>query len=183
MRVLPCTPGRESCDKLRQLRYRFRGRHSDSGYALMPINELITEYALPTANSGPHDITVGPDGYLWFCEFNGNRIGRISPQDLAIVEFKLPHPNSGPRVMAVGPDGNIWFTENLGNRIGHISPDGGTIREFDNPTRDSAPRGIKAGPDGNLWFAESGGNRIGRITPTGVIVEFRLPHPNSNPRG
>ena len=125
----------------------------------------IAEYQLPHRDSGTHDIMGGPDGCLWFCEFNGNRIGRIDPQSFAIEEFPLPHLNSGPRIMAIGPDGNIWFTENLGNRIGRISPDGAKITEFAIPTADSQPRGIKAGPDGNLWFAESNGNQIGRITP------------------
>ncbi len=40
---------------------------------------IITEFALPTANSGPTGITAGPDGNLWFTEFNGNKIGWISP--------------------------------------------------------------------------------------------------------
>ena len=39
----------------------------------------ITEYVVPTTNSGPQDITAGPDGALWFTEYNGNNIGRIAP--------------------------------------------------------------------------------------------------------
>ena len=39
---------------------------------------VITEYAIPTANSNPFGITVGPDGALWFGEASGNRIGRLT---------------------------------------------------------------------------------------------------------
>src|SRR5439155_6426898 len=39
---------------------------------------VITEFAVPTANSAPFGITAGPDGNLWFTEQNGNQIGRIS---------------------------------------------------------------------------------------------------------
>ena len=37
----------------------------------------ITEFPLPTAGFSPGDLTVGPDGNLWFSE--GSAIGRITP--------------------------------------------------------------------------------------------------------
>ena len=40
---------------------------------------------------------------------------------------------------------------------------------------------IVAGPDGNLWFTEKNANKIGRITPQGVITEFDVPTPDSQP--
>src|SRR5262249_46343590 len=41
----------------------------------------ITEFLIPTPNSGPTGITLGPDGALWFTETNGNKIGRFVPPD------------------------------------------------------------------------------------------------------
>jgi len=38
----------------------------------------ITEYDIPTANSGPIAITTGPDGNLWFTENNAGAIGKIT---------------------------------------------------------------------------------------------------------
>jgi hypothetical protein len=38
----------------------------------------VTEFAVPTANSGPSAIAVGPDGNIWFTEELGNNIGRIT---------------------------------------------------------------------------------------------------------
>ena len=43
-----------------------------------PQPRSITEFTVPTANSIPEDITAGPDGALWFTEYNGNKIGRIT---------------------------------------------------------------------------------------------------------
>lgn len=38
----------------------------------------VTEFAIPTADSNPIGMTVGPDGVLWFGEVTGNNIGRIT---------------------------------------------------------------------------------------------------------
>jgi hypothetical protein len=38
----------------------------------------ITEFAVPTPDSAVQDIAAGPDGALWFTEFDANRIGRIT---------------------------------------------------------------------------------------------------------
>ena len=69
-----------------------------------------------TTSSGPRGITVGPDGNLWFAEFNANRIGRITP-DGVITEFLIPTPNARPEDITTGPDGNLWFTDPVGNKI------------------------------------------------------------------
>ena len=40
--------------------------------------EAVTEFPVPTAVSQPAEITVGPDGAIWFTEEGGNKIGRIT---------------------------------------------------------------------------------------------------------
>src|SRR5947209_3969028 len=142
---------------------------------------VITEFALPTQGSIPYQITVGPDGNLWFTEIVGNKIGRISPTG-SISEFPIPTANSRPFGIALGPGGNLWFTEVVGNKIGRISPTG-TISEFPIPTAANEPQNIALGPDGNLWFTEIGRNNIGRISPSGSISEFPIPTAKSWPFG
>ena len=140
----------------------------------------VTEFPIPTPDSGPYGITAGPDGNLWFSEAYTGKIGRIataSPN--TITEFQLPAPDSEPMGITAGPDGNIWFTELnkfTGNKIGRITP-GGVITEFPIPTPDSGSYDITAGPDGNLWFAEAYTNKIGRIATASpnTIKEFTIP--------
>src|SRR2546425_277776 len=74
---------------------------------------VITEFTIPTANSGPYEITSGPDGNLWFTEINTNKIGKITTAGV-ITEFTVPTANSGPLGITTGPDGNLWFTEGGG---------------------------------------------------------------------
>ncbi len=49
--------------------------------------------------------------------------------------------------------------------------------------RGVGPFAIAAGPDGALWFTEHVGNRIGRITTGGVLTEFIIPTANADPLG
>jgi streptogramin lyase len=66
----------------------------------------------------PRDITVGPDGALWFTEFGGNKIGRISTHGRIVEPPVLA--GSGPWGVTAGPDGAVWFTEFSKHKIATI---------------------------------------------------------------
>src|SRR5260370_42707739 len=54
----------------------------------------VTEYPIPTANSGSFQITAGPDGNFWFCETRANKICRVTTAGV-FTEFTFPS-NAGP---------------------------------------------------------------------------------------
>src|SRR5574337_1249198 len=95
----------------------------------------ITEFPVTTVSSQPLGIAAGPDGALWFTEFAGNKIGRITTTG-TITEFSLPTSGSEPVGITAGPDGALWFTEFAGDQIGRITT-AGTITEFSLPNRNS----------------------------------------------
>jgi hypothetical protein len=139
--------------------------------------QVVTEFSAGisagiSGGAGPSSIAVGPDGNLWFIEYDGSRIGRITPSGI-ITEFSAGiSAGAFPEDITAGPDGNLWFTEFVGNRIGRITPLG-VVTEFSaGISADAAPVSIVTGPDGNLWFTEPFGNQIGRITTSGVVTEF-----------
>src|SRR5260370_30404946 len=76
---------------------------------LFPYTTLFrSEFSIPTANSEPRRIAVGPDGALWFTEFKGSKIGRVTAAGV-ITEF----PVSGstfPLDFPAGPGGPWGFT-------------------------------------------------------------------------
>ena len=112
--------------------------------------QTITEFSTGmTAGAGPYGITAGPDGNLWFTEYLGDRIGRITPLGV-ITEFSTGMTAGAyPYGITAGPDGNLWFTESGRDRIGRITP-AGVITEFSTGmTAGAQPYGITAGPDGN----------------------------------
>ena len=90
--------------------------------------EGVKLFEVPTPNSYPESVAVGPGGAIWFTEKQGNKIGRLAP-DGQLNEFFIPTQDSRPQDIVLGPDGNLWFTENRGNKIGRISP-AGEIAEF-----------------------------------------------------
>src|SRR5580704_1285952 len=143
--------------------------------------QAMSSTTIPTQKSQPFWIAVGPDGALWFTEFQGNNIGRLTTAG-AITEYPLPSRGSGPSGIVAGSDGNLWFVEQNANNVGRITT-AGQVTEFPVPTRNSMPTIIAAGPDGNLWFVEQNGNNVGRITTAGIITEFGIPTRGTVPQG
>lgn len=134
----------------------------------------------PTLPSRLDQITLGPDGALWFTEPADNTIGRITAAG-AITEFPLTVPGAQPEGIGVGPDGNVWFTAPGLNQIGRITTSG-TITMFTGASPGASD--IAAGPDGALWFTESGANTIGRITTAGAVTNhYPVPTAASEPSG
>lgn len=128
----------------------------------------------------PVSITTGPDGALWFTQYESNKIGRITTAGV-ITEYPTSSPVLNVNVydITAGPDGALWFTEQLG--IGRITTNG-VNTEYGQTTL-SQPAGITTGPDGALWFTEPYRNIIGRITTAGAITVYLVPTADSEPSG
>lgn len=149
------------------------------GLSALAGAQSITEFPIPTAGSGPSIIAPGPDGNLWFTEFNTGKIGRITTAG-AITEFPLPTATSKPQGIAAGPDGAMWFTEVGSNKIGRITT-AGVVTEFTVPSGVAQMEYITGGPDQGVWFTEFG-NHIGRISTSApnTIVEYATVLPTTN---
>jgi virginiamycin B lyase len=148
--------------------------------AALQSGTTVTEYPIPTANSGASNVTVALDGKFWFTETSANQIGNVTTAGV-FKEFSLPTANSQPFGIVQGPDANLWFTEQGTNKIGTMSLDGALVAEYPIPTTACQPGGIANGSDGALWFTEISGNKIGRITTSGTITEVAVPTANSSP--
>jgi virginiamycin B lyase len=90
----------------------------------------IGDIPIPTPSAKPNGIVRDLEGNFWFCEREGNKIGKVAGTTL--TELAVPTPAASPRGIALGPDGNIWFTENGSNKIGRVNvtpPSCGTGRD------------------------------------------------------
>jgi virginiamycin B lyase len=125
-------------------------------------------------------ITLGPDGNLWFTQPRDNQIGVITPAG-ALTEYNVSVPDARPDAITRGPDNNLWFTAPGATAIGRITT-GGSIDLF--PGAAPGAQDIAAGPDGALWFTASLGNSIGRITTDGnITAHYPVPTPGAEPAG
>jgi len=147
-----------------------------SGTALPARADTATVREWPVPSPGfysPSDLTRGPDGNVWFTEFDPHKIGRVTPAG-KFTEFAT---TGGPTSITLGPDGNLWFLEPQEGLVGRLTP-AGVLTEFPTgfsgfPQRQYGE--ITAGPDGNIWFTEESPG-VSRITPSGTITTFAVPN-------
>ena len=133
--------------------------------ATAPANAALTptinEYATPTANSQPSNITLGSDGNLWATEFGtaARAVARVTPAG-NIVEHPTGIVNSTPMDIVTGPDGALWITDSGANAIERIDPSTpGSVAGYTLGITGS-PQDIAVGPDNLIWFTEPGNDKI-----------------------
>ena len=85
------------------------GSRSDQIGKIVPTSpNTVTVYNVPTASSQPNGIALGPDGNIWFTEYNAGKIGEITPGG-TITEYTLPAGSaSGPRPSCWWPASSIF---------------------------------------------------------------------------
>jgi virginiamycin B lyase len=116
----------------------------------------ITEYTIPTAASAPYGITVGPDGRIWFTEYQGNKVGAMTTSG-GFTEYPVPSPSSQPLGIASVPLNGLFITEFNTGKIAAVSITG-VITEFG--VVGTHPALVVAGPDGRAWISFGGAKEI-----------------------
>jgi virginiamycin B lyase len=128
----------------------------------------VTEYALPEG-SDPTGITAGPDGNVWFTDWNTSKIGKITTSG-TITEYSLT-PGAGERRpigIITGPNKNLWFADYGTHTIGEITTSG-TITEYSEGSEvaDSGSGwfGVLAFSQGSFWTGIGTPSKLAKITP------------------
>jgi streptogramin lyase len=138
---------------------------------------VFNDYAIPTENSGPAGITVGPDGHLWFTESGSDKIGRITTTGVVNREYSIPGTGSAktPLSIITGPDNALWFTEGTSNHVGRITT-AGTLTEFPISALYYGTVGITVGPDNRLWSTAQGSTNsaLNRISTAGASTDIKI---------
>ena len=161
--------------------YTFDAAMSDSGLLSSDTGDVSTDatvietqtrpidwYRIPTSDSVPYVIILGPDDNVWFTEYNTPNLGRVTASG-QVKEFPTP---SGGRDLVVGPDKNLWYTTADG-KLGRFTPSTGDAVES-LISGGSHAAWIAAGPDGNLWFSDTGSQQIGKMTTSGTSTVYTV---------
>jgi gluconolactonase len=125
------------------------------------VEDVLTEGC-----DAPNDLTLAPDGRIWFTDppspFD-DRPGRVCAYDprtgeLSVLLDGLQYPNG----LAFGPDGAFYLAETRTTRILRYAWDGsalGPAEEFA-VLREGRPDGIAFDADGNLYVAATSADAV-----------------------
>jgi streptogramin lyase len=126
----------------------------------------FTHYPIPTTDSLPYlGIVAGADGAVWFTEYRGNNIGRITTTG-SITEFSVA-PNVEPDGLAVDSVGNLWFTEHANDAVVRMTTGGTQSSNIYVGASGSGPFGIAVGADGRTYLVLQNTNKIVNIVDNG----------------
>ena len=165
-----------------------------------PATGAITYYPLSIATPGgsstvqADSLAAGPDGNLWFTDYDLTAIGKFNPSTGAVNEYPIPAYNDQsqwppipfqtdkPFEITAGPDQSLWFK--LGKtHLGRIST-AGSFTLYSTPSSTSWLGSLTLGADGNIWLTELGGNEVGKLDPSsGWFTEYPLPVAGMNDYG
>jgi virginiamycin B lyase len=135
--------------------------------ATLTITPYATEYAIGT---GPYGIIGGSDGNVWFTEWDGAKIGKISTSGTNLTTYSCAGCLN-PGYMMLGPDGNIWYTDFGNQHIDKISPTGTASIVT---SVGGQPAQFVKGPDGKVWYASYSSSTIGNTSSNGTTTTFSL---------
>ncbi len=145
----------------------------------MSADGTIVEFVIPTPNAGASQITLGPDGAMWFSEFYAGKIGRVSP-DGSITEYAAAVQN--PSWIASGPGNAISYSSVpiAGEAYVYtMTLSGQTIRQVDlGGNVDDAS--LLASPSGDLWVTVTYNGYtaafLEHISATGFVKQYFPPN-------
>ena len=143
------------------------GRIADDG--------KVEEFPVPESGSQPGvgDLTLGPDGNMWFTEPAAGRIDFESPDGGRPGILVLPDPNSRPTGLATVGN-SIWTTLEATGGLLVTYP--ATARGVESNLTGARPSAITLGAEGSLWLIDQATSELVRKHPGGSSITFPTPN-------
>ncbi|HEY1919840.1 MAG TPA: hypothetical protein VGH27_30070 [Streptosporangiaceae bacterium] len=141
----------------------------------MTSSGKLTTYA-STAIDQPTSLTPGPGGAIWFTNYSGDTVAKITPSGR--ITSYYGYGISEPGTIAAAPHkAAVWFTDEGNDSVGELTPSGAiTYRNLDDPA--AGPVGLAVQPDGTVWVTQGPVNAtttyavdaVTEITPGGTVT-------------
>ena len=136
---------------------------------------VITEYPIPTSNSGPEAVISAPNQVFWFTEYKAGRIGELFGQNGTIHDFKVNSTGVNPDSLAMDNQGRIWFSDPGQGAIWMFNPNNLVFRRFNTTSANSFPLSVFIDQSNNTWFTEATTDKIGEILyPSYSLMEYSV---------
>jgi len=158
-------------------------KHADVSDAVLSVT--IREYAIPTADSFPHSVTLDDQDDAWFSELGprANKIGRFDPVTEKFEEYPVPIPKAGPHTGAASADGRyFWMTltgAGIPAKLASVDRQSGKVTTYDFPGNDAHTHTLTLDAAGNVWC--TGSTLLKFDVKTEEFQEYKMPVPPSYP--
>lgn len=123
--------------------------------------------ALPADDGPPRDHARGPDGRLWFTDWDSGRIGwRASERGAVRATYAMPlGRRSGPAALAFDGAGRLYIGEMIANRITRFDPAAGRFdASWELPLPRMRIRRLAVDSDGYVWCADARKGKLARLS-------------------
>lgn len=130
-------------------------------------------FEMPTPNSGPRRLAVGPDGTIWIPEWSTGKLAKFNLKTEQFTEYQPGLSTIGPYDVEVNQKtGEVWMSGSLSSSIFRFEPESEVWTEFRWPTEPAYIRHIAVDEEtGDVWSAYSSlpeaEPKIVRLQPNG----------------
>jgi virginiamycin B lyase len=135
-----------------------------------PKTLKVSQWAPPTKGM-PQRIQVDSQGFVWFTERMGGRLGRFDPQTETFKEYELPGADPSPYALGIDKSGGIWYASTDLDTIGRMDPNTGQVVEYPFPYSENMSREFFLDAQGRMWFNSPTNNRVGYFYLAGGTMQ------------
>jgi hypothetical protein len=159
-------------------------------YLISPC-EGVSPCSGSNTGTGLTDVTIAPDGGIWFTNVLNKKFGRMDPDTHIMEQYTMASLGLGagsPRQITTAPDGTLWMTSSQGytaatsNALVRIVPTETPTATVYKTSPTNPPLGVGADNAGNIWFgtaSPSPPGKVGRLA--GVVGDAPDPDPEPGP--
>jgi virginiamycin B lyase len=149
----------------------FVGQTGDYVSAFDPAKQQFRKTELD-AGTGPHNLIVGEDRFIWYSGNRAAHIGRLDPKGGSIEKIAMPEGVRDPHTLIGDGRGHIWFTAQGANYIGRVTLAGRKVETVKMPVANSLPYGIVVDAHGRPWANLLGTNKLATLDPKTLALEL-----------
>ncbi|GCE13580.1 virginiamycin B lyase family protein [Tengunoibacter tsumagoiensis] len=140
----------------------------------------------PTGGTGltPHQITVAPDGKIWWSEGWVSGIGTLDPAtavpgtNTGVHEyFYTPCGGCSSHTSGISTDqqGLVWIDDSITNQYGYIPAIGGSFSLYYANPGSHPHDGMNVDAQNRVWFNEEFANALALAIPSGITIPTPSP--------
>jgi streptogramin lyase len=126
----------------------------------------------------PHDLTVGPDGRVWFLSATQDAFGALDPRTGQVTRFQGITKGAEPHMLRWLPDGRLYITEAKAGGLAVFDPRTQQVREnaFGLP-QGNYIHNIAVLPNGDFWAVLQEGDALAHFNLAAQRFDKIVPIP------